>query len=54
MNSFWEVRWGDVLGYGVLPTLAVVGVFLVWKLGRAIRSRQGRPASSRTTCSAGP
>lgn len=41
MNSFWEVRWGDVFAYGVLPPIIAVGIFLAWKLARAvIRSLQ--------------
>lgn len=36
MDSFWEVRWGDVFAYGVLLPLVPVGIFVVWKLGRAV------------------
>lgn len=47
MDSFWEVRWGDVFAYGVLLPLVPVGMFLVWKLGRAVAQSQQRWSTHR-------
>jgi hypothetical protein len=35
MDSFWEVYGEDAFVYGVLPLIALIGPFGLWKLGRA-------------------
>lgn len=47
MNPFWEVRWGDVFAYGVLPPFIAVGIFLAWKLARAVVRSLRRQATHR-------